>query len=232
MIDRRLNYGRSRIRAFLEEARPFRSVLDLGAGHGDDLLLARAVAPEAKLHALETEPSCQAELRALGVEVFAQNLERDRLPFADGAVDVVVMNQVLEHVKEVFWILHEVSRVLPVGGSLLLGVPNLASLHNRLLLLAGRQPSPIKTASAHVRGFTRGDVLHFLESGFPGGYAVRGFAGSNFYPLPARLAEPLSRGLPTLAWAIFFRLVKQRAYDGGFLRFPAAQKLETDFYLG
>ena len=72
-------------------------------------------------------------------------------------------NQILEHTKEIFWILDQVSTVLKEGGHFLLGVPNLASLHNRLLLAFGRQPSPIQNNSAHVRGYTKPDVLQLLK---------------------------------------------------------------------
>ena len=53
----------------------------------------------------------------------------------------MIANQILEHTKEVFWIWHEIARVLAPQGQLILGVPNLASAHNRLLLLLGRQPT-------------------------------------------------------------------------------------------
>lgn len=39
MIDRSLNYGRHHIKAFLESCLPFETVLDIGAGKGDDLTL-------------------------------------------------------------------------------------------------------------------------------------------------------------------------------------------------
>jgi predicted SAM-dependent methyltransferase len=65
------------------------------------------------------------ELKSLGVSVFALNIERDALPFEDGSVDIVIANQILEHTKELFWIFHQVSRVLPVGGQFIVGVPNL-----------------------------------------------------------------------------------------------------------
>ena len=58
------------------------------------------------------------------------------------------------------------------------------------------------------------------------------FGGSNFYPLPPLLARPLARALPTLAWGIFFRLVKERDYGREFLDYPIAEKLETNFYVG
>lgn len=102
------------------------------------------------------------------------------------------MNQIFEHVKEVFWILHEVTRVLKKGGSLIVGVPNLASLHNRFLLLLGAQPTSIQNDSAHLKGFTKSDFKKLLQSGFNGGYKLEGFAGSNFYPFPPLLAKPLN----------------------------------------
>jgi SAM-dependent methyltransferase len=232
MIDRRENYGRHLIRRFLADARPYRRVLDIGAGKGDDLLAARAIEPGAALRAVEVHPPNVALLESHGVAVSRLDIERDPLPAPDGGIDVVIANQILEHTKEVFWILHEITRILPVGGRLIVGVPNLASLHNRLLLLAGRQPTPIRTASAHVRGFTKRDLLGFLDEVFPGGYALRGHGGSNFYPFPALIARPLAHALPGLAWGLFLHLEKRREYDGAFLAFPHLRRLETNFFVG
>jgi SAM-dependent methyltransferase len=232
MIDRSLNYGRPIVRRFIEAARPYQRVLDLGAGTGVDLLAARAAQPGCVLHAVELHPPNVELLKRQGVEVAGLDLERDRLPFDDGTIDLVIANQVLEHTKEVFWIWHEIARVLRVDGQVILGVPNLASAHNRLLLLLGRQPSVIKTASAHVRGFTRSDLVHFLEAASPGTFVLREHGGANFYPLPRALARPMARALPSLAWGLFLRLVKQREYRGEFLSFPARERLETNFYTG
>ncbi len=234
IIDRTLNYGRPLIRRFLASAhrQAFRTVLDIGAGQGADLMLARAVDSAAELHAVEVFPPNQAELQRKGVVVHALNLEHDRFPFSNGSVDVVVANQVLEHVKEIFWIFHEVTRVLRVGGSVIIGVPNLASLHNRLLLMCGLQPTCLQNHSAHVRGYTKGDLLKFLELCFPGGYRLMQFGGSNFYPFPARVATPLARAFPNLAWGIFLRFEKLRVYEREFLNHPTAGELETNFYVG
>jgi SAM-dependent methyltransferase len=229
MIDRSLNYGRPVVRRFLEDARPFRSVLDIGAGRGADLLAARGVEPAAALHAVELWPPNVLALQQAHVHVVGLDLEREQLPFESASLDVVIANQVLEHVKEIFWIFHEIARVLRTGGRLILGVPNLASLHNRLLLLAGRQPSVIKSASAHVRGFTRADLLHFLDQAAPGIFRLRAHAGANFYPLPPLLARPLARVLPGLAWGLFLHLEKVADYRGQFAEFPSRAQLETNF---
>jgi len=232
LIDRSLNYGRHNIEHFLQQSTPYSTVLDIGAGTGSDLLLARRVTPGARLFALEAHTPTVDTLVSLGIGVTAHELERDGFPFDDESLDVVIANQVLEHTKEIFWILHEISRTLRVGGRIILGVPNLASLHNRLLLVVGKQPSPIKSFSAHVRGFTRGDMVGLLNSCFPGGYRLIDFRGSNFYPFPAIVARPLARAFPTLAWGIFFLFEKTRHYDRECIDAVVRSEFETPFYLG
>lgn len=232
MIDRSLNYGRPVVRRFLSDAGPYRRVLDIGAGVGADLVAARDVQPDCHLHAIEAHAPNVAELEQQGIEVSRLDLERDPMPFPDETIDVVIANQILEHTKEVFWIFHQIARVLAVGGHLILGVPNLASAHNRLLLLLGRQPSVIKTASAHVRGFTKPDLERFVDEVWPGGFRLRDHAGANFYPLPPALAKPLARALPSLAWGLFLRFEKTAPYHGEFLAFPARARLETNFHVG
>jgi hypothetical protein len=143
----------------------------------------------------------------------------------------VISNQTFEHLKEVFWVLHESSRVLKVGGHLLVGVPNLASLHNRILLLFGRQPTSLKNNSAHLRGYTRQDFQSLLDC-FPGGYQLVGGGGANFYPLPPRPARVFARLLPSMAWAIFMLFEKTRPYSREYLDFPVQAELETNFFLG
>jgi len=232
MIDRSLNYGRHLIGDFLKSTQGVRNIVDIGAGHGTDLNIASSTHPNAKLHAIECWEPYVNELISQGVSVNSLNIERDRLPFDDQSVDVVIANQVLEHTKELFWIFHETTRSLRVGGYFIIGVPNLASLHNRLLLAIGRQPSPVKSASAHVRGFTKSDLVNFVSDCFPGGYELVRFGGSNFYPFPSLIAKPLATAFPSFSWGIFLMFKKLAEYNGEFVKFPVLNKLETNFYLG
>lgn len=231
MIDRKLNYGRHIISEYLK-ATNFNSVLDLGAGKGDDLLIAKKINPNAKLNAIEVSPPNIKILKENNISVHPLNIERDIFSFEDESLDVVMGNQILEHVKEVFWIMHEVSRVLKIGGKFIIGVPNLASLHNRILLSVGKQPTSIKTYSAHVRGYTKEDMVRFINICFPSGYKLEMFKGSNFYPFPPFLANVFAEVAPTMAWGIFFLFEKVNTYERSFLDYPKIQKLETNFYLG
>lgn len=207
-------------------------VADLGAGTGRDLGLVRRLHPEAETLAVEGDPDYARQLEGLAHRILVADLERLRLPLEDASADLILANQVLEHVKEIFWIFHEVSRSLRVCGHFLIGVPNVCSLHNRLLLLFGGHPTQHKLRSAHLRPFSRRDTLDFLEACFPGGYSLRAFRGAQFYPFPRGTARLLARLFPEMAFSIFFLLRKEREYGGEFAGYPALARLETNFYAG
>lgn len=232
-----LNYGRETLASMAAEhfrgapLPPTVTVLDLGAGTGADLFNAeKALAPRrVRLCGVEVHPAAAEALRKKGVEVFSLDLEREALPFADGSVHLVVANQVLEHTKEIFWITAEAARVLAPGGAFLVGLPNLASLHNRILLLLGLQPSSIEWLGPHVRGATADGFRRFAEAG--GFLRLRELRGGNFYPFPPALARPLARLLPRLAVSLFFRL-ERTGRQGSFLSCLDGRNWETPFYCG
>jgi SAM-dependent methyltransferase len=62
------------------------------------------------------------------------------LPLARGSQDLVVCEQVIEHLHNITHFLFELHRVLMPGGHLLLATENLASWPNRLALLCGKAP--------------------------------------------------------------------------------------------
>ncbi len=231
MVDRRLNYGREIVARMIADL-DVRLALDLGPGLGEDMLAVRAAHPEARVVGLESHGPYRDRLHAMGLETAACDIERDPFSFDAGSVDLIVANQVFEHIKDVFWVLHECARVLRVGGALVVGVPNLASLHNRLLLASGRQPTSLTNWSAHVRGYTKRDLVATIDKPFPGGFHLSDTAGANFYPLPGPIARRAARLWPNGAWAFFGRFEKARDYDGSYLRWPLTQQLETNFYLG
>ncbi|OVE76643.1 hypothetical protein BVX98_04965 [bacterium F11] len=232
MIDRTLNYGRPVIKKFLESIPPFQTVVDIGAGGGEDLGLAVEVAPETKVHAIELEKTFVEQLKNRKWSVHEINIERDAFPFEKESLDVVMANQILEHVKEVFWIFDQISRVLKVGGHFILGVPNLASFHNRILLLLGQQPTSIRVSSAHVRGYTKPGILTFLSEAAPGVYRLKKSGGGNFYPFPGFLAKPLAKVFPNMAVGCFLLFEKVGEYQGQFLDFAAPGKLQTNYFVG
>jgi SAM-dependent methyltransferase len=137
----------------------------------------------------------------------AANAER-ALPFGDRAAACIVVNQILEHLKDPFHLLAECDRVLNVGGALIIGVPNLAGLLNRLYLLIGRQPPAIHMPGPHVRGYALSALRAYLTSN--ANFRMRRFFGSCLYPLPPCLSEPAAVIFPGLASYTFFVLEKVR----------------------
>src|SRR5581483_5162158 len=212
--DQRETYGPLVMEKLIRGLTDLKVVADLGAGSGRDLAIVRRYHPQAKLIAVEGGKEYAYALAGKADEIHVANIERDELPLADGEADLIMANQVLEHTKEIFWIFHEVSRSLKIGGHFLFGVPNICSLHNRLLLLIGRQPTQHKACSAHVRPFSKSDTLAFLNACFPGGYRLANFSGAQFYPFPARISRVLANAFPTFAFTIFFMIEKVAEYHG------------------
>jgi SAM-dependent methyltransferase len=223
-----LNRGREVIEKFICEL-SYEKVLDLGAGEGADLKIALRKNPQAKAYAIENYPPFLEKLRNKKIESFNLNLENSVLPFQDEEIDLIIINQVLEHTKEIFWIFHEMSRTLRKNGHIIIGVPNLASLHNRILLLFGEQPSCIFLDSAHLRGFTKGDLERFAGIG---NLKLKRVTGSNFYPFPPLIANFLSKIFPSLSVGIFLIFQKNKKYNQEYLNFPTNNKLETNFFVG
>jgi len=231
-----LNYGRDVIARIVRKHFPETDgealrLLDLGLGLGGDVAgIREALAPrEVKANGLENYEPYVREAEKKGIKVVQVDIEREVFPFEDSSFDLVLANQVLEHTKEIFWIASESARVLRPGGLLVVGVPNLASLHSRVMLLLGMQPSPIEVFGPHVRGFTKGGFRDFIEAG--GYFKVNDVRGSNFYPFPAWVARPAARLFPSFAVGIFFACERTQK-DGRLVDILAERFFETPFFRG
>jgi len=225
-------YGPHIIERLVSKTKNVRDAVDLGAGSGRDLGIVKRLHPGSTCIAVEARQNYSKNLIGKVDRVATLNIEVDALPFENESIDLIMANQVLEHTKEIFWIFHEVTRSLRVGGHFLIGVPNIASLHNRLLMLAGIQPTQHKLCSAHVRPFSKLDTMKFIDNCFPQGYRLIAFAGAQFYPFPARMARVLADAFPTAAFSIFFLIQKTKPYVDTFATYPTRAQFETNFWCG
>ena len=232
MIDKNLNYGRHLIKKYTLNTSDHSTILDIGAGSGSDLLLVKSNNPTVQLYGVECYPEYQEMLRVKEISVVGLNIENERLPFENESIDLIICNQVFEHLKEIWWTMHEITRVLKVNGKLIIGVPNLASLHNRFILLLGKQPTCIQNDGAHLRGYTKSDMKKFVTDVSGNIYTLEHFDGSNFYPFPPTIAKPLARLFPTMAVTNFYSFRKIKKGNSNYLTFPRKKQLETNFYLG
>lgn len=146
-----------------------------------------------------------AAIAALNLEVLKCNVETDHLPFSDQNFDVIVFNEVFEHLRiNLIDSVGELLRVTAVGGRLFLSTPNHLSLMNvRRMIGNGRsmgtgvydEYQKLKTfgGMGHVREYTSGDVIDFLSRmGFRVDKLIyRGRYGTNLSQAIVRLKPSL-----------------------------------------
>jgi SAM-dependent methyltransferase len=161
--------------------------------------------PTGELRGIEICPSLFDEGRKR-LKLMTVDLENQRWPLPDRSVDLVTINQVLEHLKNAHFCLAEGERVLRVSGHLAIGIPNLSGLMNRLFLLIGRQPMCILFPGPHVRSFTHKAFLRFLRMN-PAFSVVR-CLGSSLYPFPPPILERGAEKFPGGSAYSFYLLKK------------------------
>lgn len=179
------------------------------------------------LHGYDFVADKIAAARTRGVTVAQGDLELDRFPYPEGHFDLIVANQIFEHLKQIYRPLSEVHRVLKPGGIAIFSVPNLAALHCRLQLLFGRQPSTIKLFEAHVRGFTPSSLRPFLT--LNGLFSIQAWVGSGYYPFPPPLSEMLARLLPGSAVYQLYVLRKEKSEGKTWQDEISSREIQSNF---
>ena len=176
-------------------------VIDLGCGDGSALAVAAGPHPAHRFVGIDWSGDALRQAQALGLTVVRADLAAPGLPVADGAADVVIMSELIEHLVDPDGAVAEARRVLRPGGSLLLSTPNLAAWYNRGLLALGIQPvfsevslhgvfgRPGRVVAGHLRLFTRRALTEFLTAS---GFRCVTVTGARYHDVP-RLLGPLDR---------------------------------------
>lgn len=188
----------ARQREFLSHAgvhaRPV-MVLDLGCGHGTNTSVLFQDKASACVVGLDLSWRAVGDFMSTTGQA-AVLASGDALPFDDHSFDVVVSDDVIEHLVDTDEYAREIVRILKPGGFLTLSTPNLAAWFNRLALLGGLQPAftevsfekvfgrPGGELVGHLRLFTTRSLLEFLEHH---GFRVIEVAGVPFGALPRTL---------------------------------------------
>jgi SAM-dependent methyltransferase len=135
-------------------------------------------------------------IAAAGVPVVKCDLEKEAMPLPDESFDVVLFNEIFEHLRaDLIRVVRDILRVLKPGGMLMLSTPNLRSLLGlRNLLIDGEacanrgdlfdeySGATEGGAMGHVREYTPVEVTKFLRRcGFTiDGLIFRSDYGSGF----------------------------------------------------
>jgi SAM-dependent methyltransferase len=193
-------------------------ILDLGCGDGSALAVAAGPHSAHRFVGIDWSADALRRARALGLTVVRAGVAAPGLPVADGAADVVIMSEVIEHLVDPDGAVAEARRVLRPGGELLLSTPNLAAWYNRGLLALGIQPvfsevslhgvfgRPGRVVAGHLRLFTRRALTGFLAAH---GFRCVTVAGARYHDVPRPLG-PLDRAFCRWPSAASILLVQAR----------------------
>lgn len=96
-------------------------IAEIGAGDGGVIQLLREHNDVVGLDISETGI---ANLEQIGIEAALVDISCERLPFDDGGIDVFMMFEVFEHLKNPQNAVEELQRVVKPGGKILLSIPN------------------------------------------------------------------------------------------------------------
>jgi methionine biosynthesis protein MetW len=123
---------------------PGSRVLDLGCGKGD-LLRLLSQEKNARVQGIELDDKAVQECVKKGLSVFHSDIESGLSDYPDGSFDYVILNQSMQEVRNVDYLLQEALRV---GSKVIVGFPNFAHLKARIMLALGGR-APITEALPH-----------------------------------------------------------------------------------
>jgi SAM-dependent methyltransferase len=203
MFARAMGQNLDNVERLAAGARPLESLLDVGCDDGANTRRWAAAAGARDLHGVEVVAERAALAEGRGIEVARVDI-MGGLPYDDGRFDLVVSNQVIEHVSDTDIFVAEIHRVLRPGGLAVISTENLASWHNIASLLFGWQPfsltnvtgrqlgignplalhrgqEPIARSWQHQRVFAYRGLVELVEAH---GFRVGSVLGAGYYPLP------------------------------------------------
>lgn len=131
----------SRERAFLSllEFNPTAKVIDLGCGRGEFTLKVKEKTGCSEIGGVDVYGEAIAEAKRKGINIKKVDLN-EFLPFAENSFDIIVSNQVIEHLFYPVRFMKEIYRILDFGGYAIISTENLASWDNIFSLLLGYTP--------------------------------------------------------------------------------------------
>jgi len=116
---------------------PKSRVLDLGCGEGD-LLYPLVRDKQVQAQGIELDDKAIQECVKKGLSVFHDDIEHSLREYPDNCFDYVILNQSMQEVKNVDFVIQEAMRI---GSRVIVGFPNFAFFRSRFMLFfQGKSP--------------------------------------------------------------------------------------------
>jgi 2-polyprenyl-3-methyl-5-hydroxy-6-metoxy-1,4-benzoquinol methylase len=169
----------SRVKVILKllKNRKIENILDIGCGNGLFSSLIGNYLGTKKIFGVDVSLEAVNEAKKR-ISASIVNIDNSDLPFDGSFFDLVICEEVIEHVLDTDHLLLEIKRVLKNGGLCILTTPNLSSWYNRGLLVFGYQPYNCEVSlyhnvgkifkrwdsgSGHIRCFTEKALRDLVE---------------------------------------------------------------------
>lgn len=137
-------------------------ILDAGCGSGR--LSARLHDAGYKVSCLDRKLICE---QIPGIDYLERDLS-DGLPFESGSIDNITFTEVFEHLKQPYYVLHELGRVLRKDGLLFMSIPNYWNIKHRLrYLLTGAISTPLPLTEEKFLRFHENNCSHINAMAWP-----------------------------------------------------------------
>ena len=137
------------------EPNPQARLLDLGCGDGSNTLKYAAKVGTENVYGIEIINEHLKAAESKDIRVFVMDLNQQWSDIKSGDFDVVVSNQVIEHLWNTRLFVSEIFRVLKSHSYAVVATENLASWPNMFALLLGYQPF----SSTNICGYSLGNPL-------------------------------------------------------------------------
>jgi len=137
----------------------FERILDVGCGDGNFTVMIAKACKAREVYGIEISEKGVEMARKNGIKCYQLDVDEEDFPFEDNYFNALTALELIEHLYDPDHFLDEVYRVLKPDGLFILSTPNLASIHNRIALLFGYQPYPMRVSLKHAIG-------HFIHPGW------------------------------------------------------------------
>jgi len=190
----------------LLEENPQAKLLDCGCFNGEFTVEQAKRVGTCKTYGIEIDKKSCEDAKRKGIKVYNNDLNTI-LSIKSSSIDVIIANQVIEHLYDTDTFVKEIYRILKPKGYVIVSTNNLASWHNIFSLFLGRQPFPPDVCSdpsigklfvlwvgdsgslSHIRIFTYYGLRELFEYY---GFKVEKMVGVGYYPFLGIVSKFLS----------------------------------------
>lgn len=142
-----LKYYNSSVRGCKEsilkllEENPQDELLDCGCDNGEFTVEQAKKIGTCKVYGIEINKKKCGKAKRKEIKVYNNDLNM-KLPIRSNSLDVIIANQIIEHLYDNDTFVKEIYRILKPKGYVIVSTNNLASWHNIFSLFFGKQPFP------------------------------------------------------------------------------------------